>query len=142
MTRRDRDPKDDAISTSQTTGPGGTNPFDTGRRGATGGTGDVNPSAPTTGTEGWGLSGHEGHTTGVSQGQTGQPAEGGDAPAGNVSFRCSEIHPDCNWEGRGKNEDELRPQIEQHAHDNHDMREIGEETWKKIRRLMRRQEAA
>jgi predicted small metal-binding protein len=112
-----RDDQQDPLSTKQTPGPEGTNPFDQGRHGVTGGTGRVNPSAPTVGTE-----------AGTGQGES-------------LSFRCAEIHPSCNWEARGRNEEDLRPQIEQHAREHHNLGQIGEETWSKIRNLIQRRAA-
>lgn len=56
----------------------------------------------------------------------------------NLSFRCSDVNPSCNWEARGKDEHDLRQQIEQHARESHNMREFGEETWNKIKNKFRR----
>lgn len=110
----------EAISSDQTPGPGGTNPFDQGRRGTTSGTGGVNPSAPTAGTEGGELGSNR----------------------GDMSVRCSDIHPECNYEARGSNEKELRSQVEQHARERHNLHELGEEAWNKIRNMIRRRDAA
>lgn len=71
------------------------------------------------------------------------PGPEGAHPRGeDMSLRCSDVHPECSYEAKGKNEQELRSQIEQHAREHHNVRELGEDTWTKLRRLIRRRDAA
>lgn len=60
---------------------------------------------------------------------------------GNMSFRCSEINPNCSWEARGRDEQDLRRQIEQHGREHHNMRELSEDVWNRIRNSFRRSAA-
>ncbi|HYG99140.1 MAG TPA: DUF1059 domain-containing protein [Terriglobales bacterium] len=58
-----------------------------------------------------------------------------------VIFRCSDIHVTCNWEARGRDESELRPQIEQHGREHHGIREFGEDIWNRVRAAIHRRAA-
>lgn len=62
----------------------------------------------------------------------------GSSGTGDMTFRCSDVHPSCNWEARGRNEQDLRRQIEQHGREHHNMREMAEDTWNKIKNKFRR----
>jgi predicted small metal-binding protein len=59
---------------------------------------------------------------------------------GNYSFRCSEVNPSCNWEAKGRDENEVRRQVEQHGREQHNM-SVTEEIWDKVRGLIRRRSA-
>jgi predicted small metal-binding protein len=61
--------------------------------------------------------------------------------SGNLYFRCADIHPNCAWEARGNNEDELRTQIERHGREKHDLRDFSEDIWNKVRNTFRRSAA-
>jgi predicted small metal-binding protein len=124
------------------------NPFSHSGKGATGGTGKVNPSGPTVGTEAWGLGKNEADKTENPKrtekefptlaAPLRESAERGAPDKQNiVTFKCSEIHPNCNWQVTGQSENELRPQIEQHAREHHDLREMGEDLWTRVKRTMR-----
>ncbi len=56
---------------------------------------------------------------------------------GNYSFRCSDVHPSCNWEARGRDESEIRRQVEQHGREHHNTN-VDNDTWNKVRNLVRR----
>ncbi len=58
-----------------------------------------------------------------------------------VTFRCSDIHPSCNWQASGKNENEIRSQIEQHGREHHNLREMGEDMWNRVRSAMHKNAA-
>jgi predicted small metal-binding protein len=77
----------------------------------TGGTGVENPSAPTSGTE------------------------------GSLDFRCSDINPSCSWEAHGRNENDLRTQIEQHGREKHNIRDFSEDIWNRVRSTFQRRAA-
>lgn len=130
----------DAISSGETPGPGGTNPFTHERAGATGGTGAVNPSDTTVGTEGWGLGDNEDNTTGRGQGRLGR-TERDQQPRNYLTFNCSDIHPSCNWQASGRDENELRSQIEQHGREHHGIRNLTEDIWNRVRQSMHRNAA-
>jgi predicted small metal-binding protein len=124
----------------------GANPFDNPAGGRDAGT--VNPSGPTTGTEGFGLGPGEASTTGVGQGTLGSKGRGGSletpaaradsAGAGDLHFRCADIHAGCNWQTSGRNEQELRRDIEQHGRERHNMKDWTEDMWNRVRNTFRR----
>ncbi len=64
-----------------------------------------------------------------------------DTKQGNVTFRCSDIHPSCDWQTTGRNEDEIRSQIEQHGREHHNIREFGEDVWNRVRTAMHKNAA-
>lgn len=109
------------------------NPFSHSGKGATGGTGGVNPSGPTSGTEGWGLGDGE-HRTTASPEKSAMP----NTDQGKMRFNCSEIHSDCKWQATGDNEQEIRSKIEQHGRERHNLKEMTEDVWNKIRASMHR----
>lgn len=56
-----------------------------------------------------------------------------------MSFRCADVgHDQCNWTVRGRDEDELMPQIERHGREKHGLQEFGESTRNKVRGAIRR----
>lgn len=124
-----------------TPGPPGTNPFSHEREGATGGTGGVNPSAPTTGTEGWGLGSKEDSTTGEGQGRLGSQTPHNPSVSSEVTFRCSEVNPQCDWTVQGRSAGELRSKIEEHARERHNLHDFSEEMWNRFKALIRREAA-
>ncbi len=109
------------------------NPFSHSGKGATGGTGGVNPSAPTAGTEAWGQGKDEASKT-VNPRRT----EMADTRQNTVTFSCSEINPSCNWKTAGQNEQEVRQQVEQHAREHHNMKEMGEDMWSRVKNALHR----
>ncbi|HYG99141.1 MAG TPA: DUF1059 domain-containing protein [Terriglobales bacterium] len=127
------------ISSAETPGPDGTNPFTHERPGSTGGTGDVNPSEPTVGTEGWGLGENEESTTGRSQGQLGRN-ERDEQPAGERTFRCADAgNADCRFEASAASHNELMTAIEKHGREAHG--EIDEVTRRRYQDAIRQRHA-
>lgn len=61
--------------------------------------------------------------------------------SGDYSFRCGDVMKGCDWQTSGRTEDEVRRNIEQHGREHHGMKEIGEETWNKVRGFIRRKAA-
>lgn len=56
-----------------------------------------------------------------------------------MTFRCADVgHDQCNWTVRGRDEQELMPQIEQHGRERHGMREMDSDTRNKVRGAIRR----
>lgn len=60
---------------------------------------------------------------------------------GNLHFRCADIHSGCNWQTSGRDEQEMRRNIEQHGREHHNMREWTEDTWNRVRNTFRRSAA-
>ncbi len=57
---------------------------------------------------------------------------------GNVRFRCKDVgFANCPWEARGRNEQELMPQIEQHGRDAHGINQIDQQTRDKVKNAIR-----
>jgi predicted small metal-binding protein len=65
----------------------------------------------------------------------------GSGYAGDYSFRCGDVMSGCEWQTSGRNEDEIRQNIEQHGREHHGMKEITEETWNKVRGFIQRKAA-
>jgi predicted small metal-binding protein len=61
---------------------------------------------------------------------------------GRVSFRCSDLQQDCPWQVSGDDEEEIFPKIEEHGREKHNLTELDAAGEKKIRSVIRRQEAA
>ena len=57
---------------------------------------------------------------------------------GNLHFRCADIHSGCSWEARGRDETELRQQIERHGREQHGMKDFSEDIWNRVRNTFRR----
>jgi predicted small metal-binding protein len=57
------------------------------------------------------------------------------------SFRCGDVVNGCDWQTSGRNEDEIRRNVEQHGREHHGMKDIGEETWSKVKGFIRRKAA-
>ena len=57
------------------------------------------------------------------------------------SFRCGDVVKGCEWQTSGRNEDEIRRNVEQHGREHHGMKDIGEETWSKVKGFIRRKAA-
>ncbi len=56
-----------------------------------------------------------------------------------MSFACADVgHDQCNWTVRGRDENELMPQIEQHGREKHGLRQMDEDTRKRVRGAIRR----
>jgi|SRR6185437_1736722 len=54
------------------------------------------------------------------------------------TFRCADVgNADCRWEAKGRTEDELMPQISQHARDAHGMTSIDDRMRTKIKDAIR-----
>jgi predicted small metal-binding protein len=146
------DAEPDTISTEQTPGPGGTNPFDQGRSGTTGGTGSVGPSAPTTGTEGGAL----GPNRGSGPIRSGGPAQREDSagsrdfvserdqqPVGERTFRCADAgNADCRWETTARTDDEMMGQVERHEREEHGITSFDDATRRKYMNAVRERRAA
>lgn len=132
----------DALSSGETPGPRGTNPFSHERAGATGGTGGVNPSDTTAGTEGWGLGDNEATTAGKGQGRLGR-TERDSQPVGNRTFRCADVgNSDCRWETSATTDDELMTAIEKHGRESHGMESFDERTRRRFMDAIRERRAA
>lgn len=69
------------------------------------------------------------------------PTSPGREGGGDLHFRCADLHPQCNWEARGRNEQELRPKIEQHGREKHGMTNISDDIWNRVRTTFRRSAA-
>jgi predicted small metal-binding protein len=55
-----------------------------------------------------------------------------------LRFRCSDVgDPKCSWEARGRNEEELMPQIERHGRDAHNITNIDDNMRQRIRSNIR-----
>ena len=61
--------------------------------------------------------------------------------SGDYSFRCGDVMSGCIWQTSGSDENEVRSNIEQHGREAHGMKEIGEETWNKVKGFIRRKAA-
>lgn len=53
---------------------------------------------------------------------------------GRVSFQCSEIHPDCEWQICGNSDAEILPEIEKHRREKHGLQDFGEDEQRRVRR--------
>lgn len=54
------------------------------------------------------------------------------------TFRCADVgNADCRWEAKGRTEDELMPQISQHAREAHGMTSIDDRMRSKIKDAIR-----
>ena len=54
------------------------------------------------------------------------------------TFRCADVgNADCRWEAKGRTEDELIPQINQHAREAHGMTSIDDRMRSKIKDAIR-----
>ena len=54
------------------------------------------------------------------------------------TFRCADVgNADCRWEARGRTEDELMPQISQHARDAHGINKIDDRMKTRIKDAIR-----
>jgi predicted small metal-binding protein len=123
--------------------------------------GGINPSAPTQGTEGPSTnlgSTSRGDNASMRQssgqtpsgvGPTGMnPSTAGNNPTatrpgteggGNLSFRCADAgQSSCDWQTSGRNEDEIRDRVGQHAREHHGFKEWTLESWDKVRGAIRR----
>lgn len=67
--------------------------------------------------------------------------EGAGPRRDNMTFRCSDIHPTCAWEASGRDENELRSQIEQHGREHHGIRDFTDDIWNRVRQSMHRNAA-
>lgn len=57
---------------------------------------------------------------------------------GDVRFRCKDVGFDnCPWEARGRNEQDLMPQIERHGREAHGINQIDQQTRNKVRNAIR-----
>lgn len=131
-----------SLSSSETPGPAGTNPFTHEGSGATGGTGGVDPSDPTIGTEGWGLEDNESSTTGKGEGQLGR-TERDQEPVGNRTFRCADAgNADCRWETSAGTDEDLMSAIERHGREAHGLEAIDDRTRRKFLDAIRERRAA
>ena len=62
--------------------------------------------------------------------------------SGEYSIRCMEFGDvDCNWEGYGRNEDEVMRAVELHGREKHNWTSFTEELKNKVRSLIRRKAA-
>ena len=107
-----------------------------------GGTEGINPQGPTTGTEAYGLSGGERGAVSRSVSST-DPSNISPGAGSHVkTFRCADVgNADCRWEAVGRTEDELRPQIERHGREAHNIKEMGKEMWSRIKDAIRERAA-
>ncbi len=91
-----------------------------------GGTQGINPQGPTTGTEGYGLGAGERKAVSQAVESTNPSNISPGAGDSRKTFRCADVgNSDCRWEAVGRTEDELRPQIERHAREQHGIKDIG-----------------
>ena len=58
-----------------------------------------------------------------------------------VTFRCSDIQAECNWQVSGKDEQEIMPKIKEHGRTAHNMTSMDRDAESKIRRAIRRRAA-
>ncbi len=57
---------------------------------------------------------------------------------GNVRFRCKDVgFANCPWETRGRNEQELMPEIERHGREAHGINQIDQQTRDKVKNAIR-----
>ena len=62
---------------------------------------------------------------------------------GQKSFRCADLgHKECNWEVRGRSEEELMPQIERHGREQHNLQNFDNETRQRVSSVIRDKAAA
>jgi predicted small metal-binding protein len=62
---------------------------------------------------------------------------------GGKRFTCSDAGDcDCQWEARGKNEDEILAAVEQHRQERHNLRALTEQERNRIRAAIRGATAA
>jgi predicted small metal-binding protein len=78
---------------------------------------------------------------GVADKNTVSPGGTAGGHAGDYSFRCGDVVSGCDWQTTARTEEELRHNVEQHGRDRHGMKEIGEETWNKVKGAIRRRAA-
>lgn len=57
------------------------------------------------------------------------------------SFNCADLNADCNWTAHGNSPEELRNQIAQHGREHHNIKEMGEDTWKRVKSFIHRKAA-
>ncbi len=108
--------------------------------------GQVNPSAPAEGNSPPSTNLAENNPTAFKPGREG----GGNihsTPASRdnreLTFRCADVgRESCNWEVRGRSEQELMPQIEQHAREHHNLSSLDESTRRHILDAIRHRSAA
>lgn len=62
---------------------------------------------------------------------------------GQKSFRCADLgHKECNWEVKGRSEEELMPQIERHGREKHNLQNFDSETRQRVSSAIRDKAAA
>jgi predicted small metal-binding protein len=61
--------------------------------------------------------------------------------AGDYSFRCGDVMNGCDWQTHAGDESELRRNIEQHGREHHGIKDMGEDTWNKVKGFIRRKAA-
>lgn len=61
--------------------------------------------------------------------------------AGDYSFRCGDVMSGCDWQTHGRDESELRRNIEEHGREHHGIKDFGEDTWNKVKGFIRRKAA-
>jgi predicted small metal-binding protein len=60
----------------------------------------------------------------------------------NLRFRCADVgDKNCNWEARGRNEDDIMRQVEQHGREKHNIQNIDDNMRQRIRGAINRQAA-
>jgi predicted small metal-binding protein len=64
-----------------------------------------------------------------------------EAGSGDYSFKCGDIMHGCDWQTAGRDEEAIRRSIEEHGREHHGMKEIGEDTWNKVKSFIRRKAA-
>lgn len=64
--------------------------------------------------------------------------EGVGPGSGEYTFRCADVHGSCDWQTRGRDAESMRPAIETHGREQHGMRDFGDDTWNKVRGLIRK----
>jgi len=72
-----------------------------------------------------------------------RPGPEGAGPRSNemLEFRCAEVNQSCDWRTSGRDESEMRRQIEQHGREKHGMSDLAEDVWDRIRGSFRRSAA-
>lgn len=80
--------------------------------------------------------------TDTASGRTGQSptssSPGREGAGAERTFRCADVgNADCRWEAKGRTEDELMPQISQHAREAHGISSIDDRMRTKIKDAIR-----
>lgn len=62
-------------------------------------------------------------------------------PGQQFSFRCSEVHPECNWQTSGNSEDQIMSDVERHGREKHNLQNFDQQTRNKVKGAIHRRAA-